>query len=377
MLGVVTRSPPPTLNLLATLAVAAGGLLSSAAAVGATTSSAPQPVAAPLPIAVIGDSDSQGYQNRVWFPEGGRERGGKLRATTLQWTEVLARLRPDAVDLGPHAVFGWPRRLLRALDTVGFYGGRPRTEDHLHNFAMSGASCLSFTSHAYRQAIRMVRLLDSDPGKWDRGIVVMRAGANDFGGTEQLDRLAANPADPALRSRIDACLDEYRAAISLVRARHPRTRMVIVGTSNNAHWEPNHGRWQSQADLSHIDQGLDRFDNGLRAMEAQDPNIVFFDDRAWFRRLWGDRDGSGRPAYRSIVLAGLEVTNTTGDDPMHAVLADGHAGLVWNTLWAQALVATINTRFGPVLPPITEDEVTRFLQSMPTWPASATGASSR
>src|SRR5690349_12364250 len=52
-----------------------------------------------IPIAVLGDSNSQSYHDDTWFPP--HERGGPLRASTFQWTEVLARLRGSELDMGP------------------------------------------------------------------------------------------------------------------------------------------------------------------------------------------------------------------------------------------------------------------------------------
>lgn len=315
----------------------------------------------PLAMGVLGDSDSQGYQNRIWFPPGGTERGGAWHASTLQWTEVLAALRGDVIDLGPRGVWGAPRLVLRALDPLGYRGSRPRTEDHRHNFAMSGASCLALASRAYRQSQRLLDLMDDSPDRWRDGIIVIRAGGNDFGTADSLDALARNAADDAVAARIDDCLAEYRRVADAILARHPQTRLLIVGTSNNAHWPPHHGRWQSQADLLRIEHGLDRFDASLRTWAATDRRIAFFDDRAWFRNLWGDRDQNGRPTYRPVRLGSLVVTNTQGDAPNHAVLADGHAGLVWNLLWAQALVHTINAAFGTQVPDIRQDELTDLL----------------
>ncbi|CAE6795651.1 hypothetical protein R69658_04717 [Paraburkholderia aspalathi] len=96
--------------------------------------------------------------------------------------------------------------------------------------------------------------------------------------------------------------------------------------------------WQSAREMANIDAGLDLFDNGLRKLAAADRHVYFLDDRALFRSLWGERDGQGRPLYKTLHLSpGCAVTNTSGDDPHNAVVAGGHCGVVWNTLWAQHL----------------------------------------
>src|SRR3546814_18716325 len=77
-------------------------------------------------------------------------------------------------------------------------------------------------------------------------------------------------------------------------------------------------------------KGIDRFDVALRSIASADPRIAFFDDRAWFQGYWGGRDARGVPAYRNVTVGDMHVTNTSGEDPRTAVLADGHAGLGWN-----------------------------------------------
>ena len=74
-------------------------------------------------------------------------------------------------------------------------------------------------------------------------------------------------------------------------------------------------------------------------------------------------DEQGRPLYKTVRLApGWAITNSSGDDPHNSVLSDGHAGVVWNTLWAQHLVTSLNAAFGLHLTPITDAEVIGFLE---------------
>jgi len=58
------------------------------------------------------------------------------------------------------------------------------------------------------------------------------------------------------------------------------------------------------------------------------------------------------------------VTNTTGDAPEHAVLADHHSGLVYNTLWTQSFVERLREGFGLPLTPIGDEEVARFVGAL-------------
>ncbi|WID99322.1 hypothetical protein QO058_14435 [Bosea vestrisii] len=70
------------------------------------------------------------------------------------------------------------------------------------------------------------------------------------------------------------------------------------------------------------------------------------------------------PKYRAVVVGGkLRITNTIGDEPSNAVLADDHAGLVWNALWAQSLVMRLREVFDLPLTLITDDELVRFVSA--------------
>ena len=103
---------------------------------------------------------------------------------------------------------------------------------------------------------------------------------------------------------------------------------------------------------------------GVAGRYVLTPGAIFFDDDAWVRRTWGSRDAQGRPAYRTVPIGtALRVTNTAGDAPRHAILADHHAGLVYNTLWTQSLIEHLRAGFGLPLTPITDADVTHFIEA--------------
>lgn len=314
------------------------------------------------PLAVLGDSDSHAYQDTVSFPPSSGKRGGLHRAATLQWTEVLARVRPAQLDLGEWGVWGVPRPVARLQRLLGLQDRAPRKQDHRFNLAISGAGCETLTTGGGRQVQRLLALMDRDAQRWHRGIVVIRIGVNDFGMEDGLARLARDPADPLAQRAIGQCIEQVKAAVALLHERHAHLRIVLVGIFDNAHWPRYRERWQSASEIDNITRGLNAFDSSLAQIAAADSRIAFFDDRAWFAQRWGGRDADGRPAYRSLKLAsGLAVSNTMGDEPGHAVIADGHAGLVWNALWAQSLVALLNERFGLGIAPIDDQQVSRFV----------------
>jgi len=334
-----------------------------------------------VPFAVVGDSDSQGFQNLydAKLPE--VPRGGSFHDSTLQWTEVLAKLRGNELDLGDWGVHGMPGRVARVLEWVhldraaesfGWEVRAPAKRDHRHNFAYSGDGCAELFGGWSRQVPRLIRLMDAEPDRWRGGVVVIKIGGNDFSNdSPNLDRLAQDPTSPDVRRKVDFCLGEIRRAVLAIHQGHPQTRIVLGGVFNNAHWEKYSGLWHSPTQLSNISKGLDYFDDALQRMVDGDRRLAFFSDRRWFEALWGSRGSDGLPNYRTLVLSpAVQVRNTGGDAPSNATLADGHAGLVWNAKWAQALVELIDQRFGLGITPIADDEILRLAQATGAFNAS-------
>ncbi len=313
--------------------------------------------AAPVPLAVVGDSDSHAYHDRTQFTGEDGTRGGAFHDTTWQWTEWLHRLRGGEVDQGHWGRSGSRRIVAMVEEALGLPARTPEKEDFAYNFAVSGAVCNDLMN-IQRQVPHLVQQMDEAPAAWRGGIVVVRIGVNSFGQREHLDRLAASADDPAVAAEIDGCIDDVRAAVSYLHRHHPDTRVVLVGIFDNANIGENVRRWSSAREQANITRALDRYDAALKAMAVRDPRIAFFDDRAWFAALWGGRDATARPAYKAVRIGeDLVVTNTQGDAPCHAILSDGHAGTVWNALWAKALVHVVNRRFGAGITPITSQEL--------------------
>ena len=317
-------------------------------------------------VGILGCSDSAAYQDAVSFPEGGRRPGGDYHPITFQWPEVLARIRSRQVDLGEWAIWGVPRWLsmARVRDGLGWPWRAPQRETNQHNLAWA-CGCEALTSGALRQAPRLVDVMDEQPIAWRGGVVVIRSGVNDFGKKSALDALAKSPDDPDVLLLIDACVARVRMATGLIHERHPETCVVLVGILNNSDWPPYFELWQSPTEQRNLNRGLDHFDNALRAMADADSRVAFFDDRAWFARHWGQRClETGLPDYRSIKLSEtLSVALSSGDSPNHAILANGHAGLAWNTLWNQELVDLVRTHFELPLDRISDAEVGQFLDA--------------
>jgi hypothetical protein len=160
---------------------------------------------------------------------------------------------------------------------------------------------------------------------------------------------------------VSGCVRDIATALSLIRAGHPTTRVVLVGILDNADWAKNLDRWQDSAALAHISAVLDAYDDGLRRLATRDPYAAFLDDRGWFRRHWGSRMPDGRPGYRALAVGGsVPVTNTLGDHPRNVVVEDGHFGTVANGLWLAELITLIESRWRLGLTPVSVSEVARL-----------------
>lgn len=316
-----------------------------------------------VPFGVLGDSDSHAYHDEVSFGSHPEARGGALRQRTWQWTEVLGHLRGEQLDPGPWGRWGTKYRRLSVLrDAVGQDGRFPRKEDFLYNQAYSGSVCANLNVAPHDQVGRLLNTMSREPDRWQRGVVVIRMGTNDFGRQESLEALSRNPQDPQVLGLIDACLGHIGQAVSRLQAVYPELRIVLVGIFNNSEWEKFHHLWRSPQAQSRIHQGLARFDDGLRRLAQGKSGVAVFDDQNWFAGHWGSRRASGQPAYQAVRFGDrFEVRNTGGDEPSNATLADGHAGSVWNALWAQAMVNLLVGQFGVPVAPLRTQELVQFV----------------
>lgn len=344
------------------IAVLAGALMSIAPlAVSWSRLAETQEQTKRIPLAVLGDSDSHSYHDDIRLTKASA-RGGEFRPTTWQWTEVMSRLRGRFVDQGEWGTWGTPIKIAEFLDWLGVGGRAPRKRDYRFNFAVSGAECSDLMTGYHRQAPRLLALMDRDPAFWESGVVSIRIGVNSIGLEPQLKRFAQEGATPAVRVEVEQCVAWIRQSVALLRSHHPHVKFVLVGILDNSDWPPLHDRWRSAREHQNITTVLDIFDDALRKMAAKDPGIVFFDDRAWFRKYWGDHGPNGELNYRKVNLGGrASVANTQGDAPTNAVVGDGHAGSVWNALWVKDYIELLNATWGLNIPPLSIEEIGRFV----------------
>lgn len=347
-------------RLLRAVALATLGLAGGTAAL----SQAPALVADTVPFAVLGDSDSHAYQDSISFPAGSGQRGGPNQSRTFQWTEVLARLRAGVIDPGPWEING-QNRVVAALGTLADLPGvrSPRKQDYRFNVATSGAGCASLTEGGHRQVQPLLYRMQQDTARWRQGVVVLRIGLNDLSQPGFLDALSRDPAAAPQQQVVSECLSHVGRAVEMIRAAFPQTHIVLVGVFNEANDPLNYDKWHSRSAMDNIDRGLDRYDTGLRELAARTPHASFFDDRAWFRSLWGQRGPDGKPAYRDLKIGDrLTVTLTLGNEPRNGLTSDDHWGMAANAKWAQAMSRHLASVGLPVRP-IDDAEVQRFVEA--------------
>jgi hypothetical protein len=324
-----------------------------------------RPITSAIPLAVIGDSGSHSYQDPITFPPGGGLRDAALRDQTYQWTEVMTRLRGQEVDLGPWVRWGRGGVVAWMRDLVGLGGGRsPLKEDYLYNFSNSGAACKNIMGdrlgQRYRQAPRLVALMDEEPERWRRGVVFIHIGANDW--NRLLDLQAQDPAAPELLETIDYCRDQIERAVDAIHASHPSTRVLVIGPASDADDPGTFDRFRDAKARANIRTAVNTLSKALGGIAARHPGFVaFVDNGAWFRQRWGERGPDGEPAYHEVRIGHLQVSNTAGDGLENAWLGDGHAGTAMNTLWAQFLFERLRELTEAPLTPISDEEVVRFL----------------
>jgi hypothetical protein len=302
-----------------------------------------------VPIAVLGDSDSRSYRDRV----DGVRRGGDFHPVTFQWTELLAALRPEEVDLGAFGAWGQRGVVARLRDRLGLAAKTPKKEDFLYNFALSGSTCSSLSRDWPWQARWATRFLEADPERWASGLVVIKVGVNDLGQISHLKTFARVELTPSVLATIDGCASSLDEVVHRIRA-VSSVAILAVGIADDSSWPADEVPALTPTEVARIRSVLNRFDQEMVKVISGVEGAAFMDDRAWYYDNWPDRDPMGEPRTASVSLGGvIGVTNTRGDRPTNLLLQDGHAGTVANGLWLRGLIRPVNDSFGcGISPPL-------------------------
>lgn len=306
-----------------------------------------------VPLAVLGDSDSHSYRDKHL----GTQRGGDYHEVTFQWTEILARLRPAEIELGQFGYWGTRGIIYKFRQALGLDARTPRKQDFEYNFARTGSVCSELSPGSYeQQSVQLVKLMDKAPGYWQKGLVVIRIGINDFGQWSMLRTYESGEITGTIRQPIINCINHIQNAVTLIRQQHPAVKIVLVGIVDNSNWPLD----EETDDQGHrnINEVLDIFDSGLADIAALDPNMLFVEDRDWFTRVlgkWGPAHFLGSREYS--LGGGVSIVNSRGDHPRNIMLADKHASTVANALWVNNLITEINHYFGMGFTPLSNSEI--------------------
>ncbi len=305
-----------------------------------------------VPIMVIGDSDSHSYRDSYY----GTHRGGKYHDVTFQWTEILARIRPSEVDLGPFGFWGSHNTFYRIRKFLGLYA-RPRKQDFEYNFAVSGATCDTLPPQSFlRQSYLASWLIKKNPRYWNNGLVFIRIGVNDFGQWRHLKKYVSGDITPQVEAPILNCIGRIHDTVSLIRATSKSIKIILLGIMDNSNWPPVMPL--DGAGHRNINKVLDIYDNGLRSIARKDSNILFVEDRKWVEQIIGYWNSKRHIGYREINLGGsTSISNTAGDNPHNIILNDEHSGTVLNGLWIRHLFHKINDYFGTGFTPLLNSEI--------------------
>ena len=305
-----------------------------------------------VPIMVIGDSDSHSYRDSYY----GTHRGGKYHNVTFQWTEILARIRPSEVDLGPFGFWGSHNTIYRIRKFLGLYA-RPRKQDFKYNFAVSGATCNTLPPQSFlRQSYLASRLINNNPRYWNNGLVIIRIGINDFGQWRHLKKYVDGNITPQIKKPILNCIGRIKDTVSLIRTSSASVKIILLGIMDNSNWPPV----MPLDDTGHrnINKVLDIYDDGLRAIARKDTNILFVEDRKWVEQLIGYWNSKKHIGHREINLGGkTNISNSAGDNPHNIILNDEHSGTVLNGLWIRHLFHKLNDHFGTGFTPLLNSEI--------------------
>jgi hypothetical protein len=314
-------------------------------------------------IAVLGDSDSQSYQKKLTSTH--EPIGGVHASLAFQWTEMLDQLAGADFDLGRWGIWGTSHLVARVRNWFGAPPRTPKKEDFEYNFAIGGAGCRDLNEGLNAQLPHLLALMNADPAAWQRSIVAIRMGVNDFGHKAEFDLLANDPKDATIAQKMEHCVQRIKEVVQTVHQNHPNTRFVIFGIFDNRHWAPYLSYWQSAQEGENIDQGLRHFDETLRHWTQSDQRLAFFDERALFTKYFGGRDPQGIPDYRDwSPEGGVSIHVAQGDEPHNMDLGNGHNGTAYNALCAQHLVSIVRERFDPGVAPVSDHDLGAYLAQL-------------
>jgi hypothetical protein len=277
--------------------------------------------AATVRLGVLGDSNSDEYR-------ADDNRGGAYALGTLNWVEILDRLRD--VDVGP-----WGTR------------SEPRRSGNEYNWARSGAKADDLASQQSGLA-QQVR-----EGKVE--YVVVFIGSNDFHPESTYREVYdGTVSGAALQRKIDGIIADIRSAVQAVVS--AGAKVILVSVPDIGIHPVNHVAYPDPARRQIVTNAINTINATLRADSDADPNVVYSDGNAVYQTLSTRFDAQG-----NLIVGGERINMLQrGNEPHHLQLDDysGHAGTVLNGLFANLLIAApLNQNFGTAIPELTDQEI--------------------
>lgn len=307
-----------------------------------------------IPLAVLGDSDSHSYHD----PLNQTDRGGEFKNVTLQWTDVIQRLRPDSFNMGEKSTWGTRRIIAEVNRFFGLEANTPPKFDYRFNYALSGMAGSSLLEAWPWQAKWFAARIRSNESLWQKGVVIIRIGTNDIGQMKHLQAYAQSGLTPEVQTRVEMHVRQIADAVKLIRDKNQSVRIVLTGIFDNTVVSHDGLPTYTKFQVLKMRDVLDEFDNGLRSVTRTSHGIAFMNDRQWFQKYWPEDPLTLERSENQLFLGGtVGITNTKGDHPKNVILGDNHAGTVMNALWAGELIQLMNHKFGFQVPPIKKDEI--------------------
>ena len=250
-------------------------------------------------------------------------------STTFNWDELLERYR--GVDIGRWGTWGGTRR-----------------SGYEYNWARSGATAEDVVNTG--QATGLARQVAAG----EVNTVVLYVGVNDFaswnGAYANIYRRTLK--EKELENYINTIVSRIAIAIDTVRAAG-QVNVIVTNLQDPA---ATAEQFPDPIKRQIVTNAVGAVNAGILSVAAARPNAVLVD----LRNSASDPEISSRIDSTSgtLMVADQAISYiTTGDEPHHAVLADGHYGTVIECLLANYIfVRPLSSRFGQTITPFSDKE---------------------
>lgn len=307
---------------------------------------------APLPVAILGDSDSHSYRDKY----DNKARGGDFHSVTYNWPALWDRFRSEQVNLGAFGTWGESYRRARIKNWLKLPARAPKKLDFDYNYAISGLRCQSLLEGWPYQAKWLISRLQRSPDFWEKGLVIIRIGVNNLGSTKQLEQWGVSGLDKTAKDVVSECVRQITEATEQLLASHPSVKIAILGMCRDCNLTESYKHWPTLENIKNRDQVLGSFDQQLKSYVQNKKRVLFIDDVAWQIKRYSDR--YNEPIKLETRLADkVTIKSRQGDHPSNLILADYHAGTVYNGFWLNNLIEQLNQGFELELSPLSEEEI--------------------